>query len=93
VLPWHECGRLTFREVLVHDEEALLVDLEVLVVLEVVDLHLSKGFRNRVSSAPCPSLRCHTHHATSLLDEDGVLVETAGTTLILVHLSDLQDVL
>jgi hypothetical protein len=32
----------TFWEVLVHDGEALLVDLEVLVVLEVVDLNLKK---------------------------------------------------
>ena len=32
----------TFWEVLVHDGEALLVDLEVLVVLEVMNLNLKK---------------------------------------------------
>lgn len=34
----------------------------------------------------------YTHHATSLLDVDGILVESSSTVGILVHLTNLQDV-
>lgn len=58
-------------EELVHDVEALLVNLEVLVVLQVVD----------------------GDHATCLLDVLGVLVDGTWSLLLLVHLTDLEDVL
>lgn len=61
----------TFREVLVHDIETLLVDLQVFVVLQVVD----------------------GDHTSSFLDVDGILVDGTGTGHLLVHLTDLQDVL
>jgi hypothetical protein len=86
----HCHARRTFREVLVHDVEALLVNVQVFVVLQVVNSNLTNPLSVCLHYQVC--IICDTHHATGLLDKDGVLVESSGTVGILVHFTDLQNV-